>query len=251
MLSLVPLEICGVELDLATGLLRAALVVPDPCDPQARPVGWPLPVPLPTAAANEPLKYLAPDAVDVLANAAQHDVASPTERQRRVTTSARQVMQRSGASPRSSPSSRPRCAEWQPRRLRLEHRGNAVCGKRLLRLPYLGVTNAFALLRLLPMSDQDKNVEILALRHQITVLKRQLGTTRPQLSPGDRTFLALLHRLPTEKLHRFRLLVRPKTVPHWHRSLLAHSHATRSQSKHPGRPRTIHSIRLPVLRLTR
>jgi hypothetical protein len=36
----------------------------------------------------------------------------------------------------------------------------------LLRLAYLGVTNAFALLRLLPMTDRDKDVEILALRHR-------------------------------------------------------------------------------------
>ncbi|MER7928635.1 hypothetical protein ABTY96_36750 [Streptomyces sp. NPDC096057] len=40
----------------------------------------------------------------------------------------------------------------------------------LLRLAYLTVTNAFALLRLLPVSDRDKDAEILALRHQITVL---------------------------------------------------------------------------------
>jgi hypothetical protein len=30
----------------------------------------------------------------------------------------------------------------------------------LLRLAYLGVTNAFAMLRLLPMSNRDKDVEI-------------------------------------------------------------------------------------------
>jgi putative transposase len=34
----------------------------------------------------------------------------------------------------------------------------------LLRLAYLGVTNAFALLRLPPCGDRDKDVEILALR---------------------------------------------------------------------------------------
>ncbi|MFJ6676840.1 hypothetical protein ACIQMJ_37565 [Actinosynnema sp. NPDC091369] len=45
----------------------------------------------------------------------------------------------------------------------------------LLRLAYLGVTNAFALLRLLPMSDRDKDTEILALRHQIMVLQRLWG----------------------------------------------------------------------------
>jgi len=67
----------------------------------------------------------------------------------------------------------------------------------LTRLTYLSVTNAFALLRLLPMGDRDKDVEILVLRHQITVLERQLGKTRPRFSPGDRAFLAaLLHRLP-------------------------------------------------------
>ena len=66
----------------------------------------------------------------------------------------------------------------------------------LLRLAYLGVTNVFALLRLLPMGDRDKDVEILALRHQIAVLERQLGTTRPRFCPGDRAFLAaLLHAL--------------------------------------------------------
>jgi hypothetical protein len=36
------------------------------------------------------------------------------------------------------------------------------------------VTNAFALLRLLPTSDRDKDAEILTLRHQIAVLERQL-----------------------------------------------------------------------------
>jgi hypothetical protein len=49
----------------------------------------------------------------------------------------------------------------------------------LLRLAYLGVTNALALLRLLPMSDSAKDAEILALRHQITVLERQLRGVSP------------------------------------------------------------------------
>ena len=44
----------------------------------------------------------------------------------------------------------------------------------LLRLACLALTNALAMLRLLPMTDRAKDVEILALRHQITVLDRQL-----------------------------------------------------------------------------
>jgi putative transposase len=44
----------------------------------------------------------------------------------------------------------------------------------LLRLAYLGMVNVFALLRLLPVGSRDKDAEILALRHQLSVLQRQL-----------------------------------------------------------------------------
>jgi putative transposase len=114
------------------------------------------------------------------------------------------------------------------------------------------MTNVFALLRLLPMSDPDKDAEILALRHQIAVLERHLGKARQRFSPGDRAFLAaLLHRLPRDVLSRFRLLVRPDTVLRWHRDLLARRHAARSRPRRPGRPRTVRSIRLLVLRMSR
>ncbi|GAA3623010.1 hypothetical protein GCM10022419_130840 [Nonomuraea rosea] len=63
----------------------------------------------------------------------------------------------------------------------------------LLRLAYLTVTNAFTALRLLPMGDRDKDVEILVLRHQITVLERQLDAdTKVRFAPEDRAFLAAL-----------------------------------------------------------
>jgi putative transposase len=102
------------------------------------------------------------------------------------------------------------------------------------------------------MSERDKDVEILALRHQIAVLERQLGKTRSRFSPSDRAFLAaLLHRLPPDVLGRFRLLVRPETVLRWHRDLHAGRHAVKSRPKRPGRPRTVRSIRVLVLRLAR
>lgn len=55
----------------------------------------------------------------------------------------------------------------------------------LLRLAYRSVTIAFALLRLPPMSDQDKNVEILALRRQITVLERRLPNAEARTRRPD------------------------------------------------------------------
>jgi len=42
-------------------------------------------------------------------------------------------------------------------------------------MAYLGVTNVFALLRLLPVSDRDKTSRSWRWRHQIMVLERQLG----------------------------------------------------------------------------
>ncbi|CCH29363.1 hypothetical protein ABZ816_40100 [Actinosynnema sp. NPDC047251] len=102
----------------------------------------------------------------------------------------------------------------------------------LLRLAYLAMTHAFALLRQLPLSDRDRDVEILALRHHITILERELGKGRPRFSPSDRAFLAaLLHRLPVATLHRLRLLVRPETGLRWHRDLIARHHAARSRPK--------------------
>ncbi|MGW6499977.1 hypothetical protein [Nonomuraea angiospora] len=92
----------------------------------------------------------------------------------------------------------------------------------LFRLAYLAVTSAFAVLRLLLLGDRDKDVEILALRHQITVLERQLGADASVgFAPEDRALLAaLLASLPREVLRRVRLLVRPDTVLRWLRDLL-------------------------------
>ena len=120
----------------------------------------------------------------------------------------------------------------------------------LLRPAYLGITNAFAMLRLLPGGDRGKDAEILALRHQLAVLQRQLGEQRVRFEPADRAWLAaLLHRLPKPALHSLRLLVRPDTVLRWHRDLVARRHAAVSRPRLRGRPRTLRSIRTLVLRL--
>ncbi|MFC6021618.1 integrase core domain-containing protein [Plantactinospora solaniradicis] len=60
---------------------------------------------------------------------------------------------------------------------------------------------------------------------------------------------ALLHPLPRTALNHLRLLVRPETVLHWHRDLIARRHARRSRPHQVGRSRTVRSIRRLVLRL--
>lgn len=122
----------------------------------------------------------------------------------------------------------------------------------LLRRAYLGASNAFALLRLLPMSDRDKDAQILASRHQLAVLQRQIGPQRIRFTPSDRALLAaLLHRLLRRVLKHLHLVARPGTVLKWHRDVIARRHAQRCPPKRPGRPRTVRSIRLLVLRLVR
>ncbi|WP_218158683.1 hypothetical protein [Streptosporangium canum] len=54
----------------------------------------------------------------------------------------------------------------------------------LLRLVYLTATVIFAFLRLLPKSDRDKEIEVLVLWRQLTILRRQVA--KPAFTPSDR-----------------------------------------------------------------
>jgi putative transposase len=66
-------------------------------------------------------------------------------------------------------------------------------------------------------SDAANEVEILVLRHELALLRRQVG--RPTCRPADRVFLAALARmLPRERWGS--VFVRPETIRRWHRSLL-------------------------------
>jgi putative transposase len=63
----------------------------------------------------------------------------------------------------------------------------------LFRLVYLAVSRLFAWLALLTRSDASKDLEILVLRHEIAVLRRQVA--RPKSDWADRGLLAALARL--------------------------------------------------------
>ena len=93
-------------------------------------------------------------------------------------------------------------------------------------------------------SDTSKEIEILVLRHQLAVLRRQ--TRRPRLSWADRALFAALTRLlPTPR--RLGLLVTPATILRWHRQLIARRWVT--QPVRPGRPAIRAGLCTLVIRL--
>jgi putative transposase len=82
----------------------------------------------------------------------------------------------------------------------------------------LVVRNLFALLWLLGRSRRSKELEILVVRHELAVLRRQAG--RPQLHRSNRALLAALSRmLPRQAWTSF--AVRPEALLRWHRQLVA------------------------------
>jgi hypothetical protein len=87
-----------------------------------------------------------------------------------------------------------------------------------------------------------KDIELLVLRHQVAVLRRQVH--RPDLQPADRVVLAALSRLlPRPRWAAF--FVTPATLLRWHRQLIAR-HWTYPHTR-PGRPPVNREIRELVL----
>jgi len=114
-----------------------------------------------------------------------------------------------------------------------------------IRLLYLTVVRVFGWLFLLSRSQASKDAEIIMLRHEVAVLRRQV--TKPGLDWADRTILAALARLLPAGLRRHRL-VTPGTLLAWHRRLIQRKWTYPSQ---PGRPPVGKEIRDLVLRLDR
>ncbi|MDQ3764664.1 MAG: integrase core domain-containing protein [Actinomycetota bacterium] len=114
-----------------------------------------------------------------------------------------------------------------------------------VRLLYLIFQQLVAWLGLLARSAHSKNAEILVLRHEVAVLRRQVS--RPRLSWADRAVFAALTRLLSQgcRLHR---IVTPATIVRWHRDLVKRRWTQPRRHRTSGR-RTAPELRRLVLRL--
>ena len=112
-----------------------------------------------------------------------------------------------------------------------------------LRLLYLFMILVFGWLMLLGRSQCSKDAEIMALRHEVAVLRRQVA--RPKLDWADRAILAALAQWMPAVLCTHRL-VTPGTVLAWHRRLIQRKW---TYPNRPGLPTISQEIRELALRL--
>src|SRR5438045_8250419 len=98
--------------------------------------------------------------------------------------------------------------------------------------------------------DVTKVAELLVLRHENAVLRRQL-TARVRYSPADRLWLAALSSLIPRRRWAQVFPVTPATLLAWHRRLIARKWDYSTRRRRPGRPPTASAVKALVLRLSR
>jgi hypothetical protein len=101
-------------------------------------------------------------------------------------------------------------------------------------------------LLVLKLGSGDREVELLLLRQEVSLLRRTIK--KPRLTAADRMILAALAiRVPRQLWGG--LLVQPKTVLGWHRDLVRRKWAAFGHRRRPGRPRIDEECRHHILRL--
>src|SRR5450756_574956 len=95
--------------------------------------------------------------------------------------------------------------------------------------------------------QDEKDIELLVLRHQVKVLQRQVK--RPRLNRLDRVFLAAASRAMTRSSWSS-FVVRPETLLRWHRELVRRKW-THRRTGQPGRPPIEPDVRDLIVRLGR
>ena len=118
----------------------------------------------------------------------------------------------------------------------------------LLKIAYLLMRWTFGLVALMFGGDQARDAELLVLRHQNAVLRRNAGCVRYE--PGDRAWFAALTRFIPRQRWTGVFPVTPATLLAWHRKLAARRYDT-SKRRQPGRPPTVRSIARLAVRLAR
>jgi putative transposase len=119
----------------------------------------------------------------------------------------------------------------------------------LLSLVYRLLRCLLDLLAVLARSDLSKDAELLVLRHENQVLRRQLGG-RLRWDHADRIWLAAMSRLVSRRRWAEVFPVTPATILRWHRNLAARRWDYASRRK-PGRPSTGTSVKTLIIRIAR
>jgi hypothetical protein len=123
-----------------------------------------------------------------------------------------------------------------------------LAGRVLLEIVYLLVRRVLGFAVLVYRRDLTKDAELLALRHENAVLRRQVKRTRYELA--DRVWFAALAQLIPRGRWAEVFPVTPATLLAWHRRLAARKYDT-SRRRKPGRPPAIRSIARLVVRLAK